>query len=132
MKTLKRTFFGLILGSLVGISLLGLKLAVMPNLAMAQGAIELTDSTITSSNSDVEATIGSLIQIALGFLGVISVVIILMGGFKWMVSSGNNDNINTTASNSIHHNTHTKTRTSNSTSTSTNMDISTSIITRSF
>ncbi len=93
MKTLKRTFFGLILGSLVGISLLGLKLAVMPNLAMAQGAIELTDSTITSSNSDVEATIGSLIQIALGFLGVISVVIILMGGFKWMVSSGNNDNI---------------------------------------
>jgi hypothetical protein len=93
MQTLKRTFFGLILGSLLGISLLGLKLIAMPNFAMAQSAVELTDSTISTGSSDVEATIGSLIQIALGFLGVISVVIILMGGFKWMVSGGNNDNV---------------------------------------
>lgn len=33
-------------------------------------------------------TISSIIRIALGFLGVIAVVIILLGGFKWMTSGG--------------------------------------------
>lgn len=39
------------------------------------------------------ATITSIIRIALGFLGIISVVIILLGGFKWMTSQGNDTKI---------------------------------------
>ena len=93
MHTLKRTLFGLILGALLGISLVGIKFAVFPQLAMAQDSISLSDSTSSLSSSELEVSIGNLIQIALGFLGVISVVIILMGGFKWMVASGNDDNI---------------------------------------
>lgn len=38
--------------------------------------------------ADLIDTISSIIRIALGFLGVIAVVIILLGGFKWMTSSG--------------------------------------------
>ncbi|MFA4845828.1 MAG: hypothetical protein WC654_04695 [Patescibacteria group bacterium] len=38
-------------------------------------------------------TISSIIRIALGFLGVIAVVIILLGGFKWMTAGGNDEKL---------------------------------------
>ncbi len=38
-------------------------------------------------------TISSIIRIALGFLGVMAVVIILLGGFKWMASGGNDEKV---------------------------------------
>jgi len=44
-----------------------------------------------SDNSDPRAIIGRIIDIALGFLGVIAVGIILLGGFKWMTAAGNED-----------------------------------------
>lgn len=43
--------------------------------------------------ADLVDTIAQIIRIALGFLGVIAVVIILLGGFKWMTSGGNNDKV---------------------------------------
>ena len=42
---------------------------------------------------DLNDTIGSLIRAALGFLGVIAVVIILFGGFKWMTAGGNEEKV---------------------------------------
>ncbi len=38
-------------------------------------------------------TIAQIIRIALGFLGVIAVVIILLGGFKWMTAGGNDEKV---------------------------------------
>lgn len=38
---------------------------------------------------DPREIIASVIRIVLGFLGIIAVVIIIMGGFKWMTSGGN-------------------------------------------
>lgn len=38
-------------------------------------------------------TIASIIRVILGFLGVVAVVIILIGGFKWMIAGGNNDKV---------------------------------------
>jgi len=35
----------------------------------------------------------NVIQIMLGLLGIIAVVIILIGGFKWMTASGNEDKV---------------------------------------
>lgn len=35
----------------------------------------------------------SIINIALGFLGILAVVIILIGGFKWMTAAGNEDKV---------------------------------------
>ena len=42
---------------------------------------------------DPRAIAASVIQIILGFLGIIAVVIILLGGFKWMTAGGNEDKV---------------------------------------
>lgn len=41
------------------------------------------------SSGDLTSTIAAIIRVALGFLGVVAVVVILFGGFKWMTSGGN-------------------------------------------
>lgn len=42
---------------------------------------------------DLPTTIASIIRVALGFLGIVAVVIILLGGFKWMTAGGNEDKV---------------------------------------
>jgi len=44
-------------------------------------------------NRDVRDIIGAVINILLGFLGIIAVVLILLGGFKWMTAAGNEDKV---------------------------------------
>jgi hypothetical protein len=44
-------------------------------------------------NAGLKETIGSIINIALGFLGIIAVVIVLIGGFKYMIAGGNEQNL---------------------------------------
>ncbi len=53
---------------------------------------DFSDST-GLGQSDLQTTIGNLIRVALGFLGVIAVCIILFGGFKWMVAGGNDEKV---------------------------------------
>lgn len=43
------------------------------------------------SSTDPRTVIGRIINMALGFLGVIAVGIVLMGGFKWMTAGGNEE-----------------------------------------
>ncbi len=45
------------------------------------------------SAGDLPTTIASLIRVVLGVLGIIAVVIILIGGFKWMTSGGNDEKV---------------------------------------
>jgi TRAP-type C4-dicarboxylate transport system permease small subunit len=84
------------------ISLAILALLVIPAVTFAQstnnnlfGTNEvntgLAGSLADSTTSDPRAIIGKIINIALGFLGVIAVGIILLGGFKWMTAAGNED-----------------------------------------
>ncbi|MFH0780295.1 MAG: hypothetical protein V1928_05625 [Parcubacteria group bacterium] len=42
---------------------------------------------------DIRQTIGQIINVALGFLGVIAVVVVLVGGFKYMVAGGNTEKV---------------------------------------
>lgn len=42
---------------------------------------------------DPRVIIASVIRVVLGFLGIIAVVIIILGGFKWMTAAGNEDKI---------------------------------------
>ncbi|MGE5425503.1 MAG: pilin [Bacillota bacterium] len=42
-------------------------------------------------NVDPRVTVAKLINTAMLFLGIIAVVIILLAGFKWMTSGGNED-----------------------------------------
>ncbi len=42
---------------------------------------------------ELTTTIAQIIRVVLGFLGVVAVFIILLGGFKWMTSGGTDDKV---------------------------------------
>lgn len=44
-------------------------------------------------NQDVRVTVASLISTMLSMLGMIALVIIIFGGFKWMVSGGDDEKV---------------------------------------
>ncbi len=77
---------------------LGLSLAfLVPAAAMAQvtdnnfGLDQLEDLNLGTNS--LQATIAIFINVVLGFLGIVAFIIILLGGFKWMTSGGDEDKI---------------------------------------
>lgn len=69
----------------------------LPMAALAQdpfgtAIIEPTLSD-TLGTQDPRVTVAKIINIALSLLGIISVVIILIGGFTWMIAGGNEENV---------------------------------------
>ncbi len=48
-------------------------------------------NSISLGQGDVRQTAAKIINVALGFLGIIAVVIVLLGGFKYMISGGNEE-----------------------------------------
>lgn len=56
------------------------------------GLNEFSDVDIGKSE-DLKATIARIINIALGFLGILAVVFILYGGFMWMTAAGNEEQV---------------------------------------
>lgn len=44
-------------------------------------------------NRDPRAIVASVVRIILGFLGIVAVIIILLGGFKWMTAGGNEEKV---------------------------------------
>jgi len=50
-------------------------------------------NTLGLGNRDPRAIAASVINIILGFLGIVAVIIILLGGFKWMTGGGNEDKV---------------------------------------
>ena len=69
-----------------------------PSLVMAQTP-EITPSDLGIQygaatglgSKDVRVTVASIIRTAMGLLGIVAVVIILIGGFKWMTAGGNDE-----------------------------------------
>lgn len=55
------------------------------------GAIQ---SEIKLGSGDVRTTAARIINVALGFLGIIAVIIVLVGGFKYMISGGHEEKTN--------------------------------------
>jgi uncharacterized membrane protein YidH (DUF202 family) len=45
------------------------------------------------TNQDLTVVVGRIVQLLLSFLGLIAVVIIIIGGFQWMTSGGNEERI---------------------------------------
>ena len=45
------------------------------------------------SDTDPRQTVAKIIKIALGFLGSIAVILVVIAGFKWMTAGGNEDKI---------------------------------------
>lgn len=50
-------------------------------------------ASIGLGSTDVRSTIASIIKVAMGLLGIVAVVIVLIGGFKWMTAGGNEDQV---------------------------------------
>ncbi|MFA6171314.1 MAG: TrbC/VirB2 family protein [Patescibacteria group bacterium] len=46
-------------------------------------------------NTNPKNLIVNVIQVALGFLGLIAVIIIIVGGFYWMTAGGNDEKVTT-------------------------------------
>lgn len=45
----------------------------------------------TFGTKDLKSTVGSIIKVALSFLGVVAIVIVLIGGFKYMTAGGSDE-----------------------------------------
>ena len=57
------------------------------------GLTEFMSGGSELGNQSIESTIAQIINVALSLLGVVAVVIILAGGFKWMTAGGNEDKV---------------------------------------
>lgn len=49
--------------------------------------------SIGLGTNDIRLTIASIIRVAMGLLGIVAVVIILIGGFTWMTAGGNDEKV---------------------------------------
>ena len=82
------------------ISLIVAPLIALPALAQTNDPNELFGINAVNNglngslaSGDPRAMVGRIINIVLSFLGVIAVVIILLGGFKWMTAAGNDEKV---------------------------------------
>lgn len=68
---------------------------VVPAIAMAAGPdLGLNYATsIGLGTQDVRTTVSNVIRAFMGLLGIVAVVIILLGGFKWMTAAGNEEKV---------------------------------------
>ncbi len=70
----------------------------IPAVALAQrevnyGFTNFNKATNLGTNAPVVQTVANVINIVLGFLGVLAIVLILIAGFRWMTSQGNEEQI---------------------------------------
>lgn len=79
------------------ITMVGLMgLILMPAVAMAQinwgnGYVENAETGL--EDTDPREIAANIIEVVLGFLGIIAVAVILIGGFKWMTAGGNEEKV---------------------------------------
>lgn len=87
----KNTFKKLAVGA-VSVSAVAL-----PMLALAAtGGVDLGLNYATAiglGTQDVRTTVSNVIKAFMGLLGIVAVVIILLGGFKWMTAGGNEEKV---------------------------------------
>lgn len=74
-----------------------LALILFPTIALAQINVYINElaEPLGLGTRDVRDTIASIINVALGLLGIIAVVIVIYAGFLWMTAGGNDDQIKT-------------------------------------
>ncbi len=64
-----------------------------PVLAQDILGINIIDREVVLSNDDPRTVSVKIINIVLSFLGLIALVVVLFGGFKWMTSGGNQEQV---------------------------------------
>jgi len=69
-----------------------LALVAMPVMAAIDPGLNEA-GTIGLGNAEPKGAIVNIIKVIMGFLGLIAVIVILIGGFKWMTAGGNEDKV---------------------------------------
>jgi len=66
----------------------------LPLVAQAQVTVNPTlGTTFGLGTADLEQTVINIVQWALGLLALVAVVMIIIGGFKWITAAGNEEKI---------------------------------------
>jgi len=65
----------------------------LPALAEVDTGIDIVGDATGLGKKDLRETVGSIIQVALGFLGVVAVVVVLIGGFQYMTAGGSDEKV---------------------------------------
>jgi len=68
-------------------------LPLLASAATIEPGINMLATPLGMGTKDVRVTIATIINVAMGLLGIVAVLIILMGGFKYMTAMGNEDAI---------------------------------------
>ncbi len=79
----------------VAVGAVTLSAALLPFVVSAAG-VDLGMNYATAiglGTQDVRSTVSGIIRAFMGLLGIVAVVIILLGGFKWMTAAGNEEKV---------------------------------------
>ncbi|MBI1961231.1 MAG: hypothetical protein HYS45_00845 [Parcubacteria group bacterium] len=89
LKTLYSKAASLLIVGMMAIAL------VVPAAVGAQDPFGLgdADNINVGTSTNLKQDIADIVNILLGFLGILAVVIILYAGFKWMTASGNEEQV---------------------------------------
>lgn len=100
MKLSAKTFRQI--GIVMGLTILALILvnALGVNLALAQGAIDADRDqpgiirSLSGGTGDFRGIVLTIVNFFLGFLGLLALVMVIYGGFLYVSSAGNEENVN--------------------------------------
>ncbi len=68
-------------------------LAIFSLTAMPALAIQISNYNPGLGTKDIRESVMNIINVMLGFVGILAIVIILWGGFRWLTSGGNEEKI---------------------------------------
>lgn len=80
----------------IAVSTASVAAIALPAIAFAQGGVDLGLNYATAiglGTQDVRTTVSNVIRAFMGLLGIVAVIIILLGGFKWMTAAGNEEKV---------------------------------------
>ncbi len=68
--------------------------AGLTHVALAQGSFaDLGKEAGYDTNKTIYQSVGSIIKVALSVVGLIAIVLVIYGGFKWMTSGGSEEKV---------------------------------------
>jgi len=79
--------------NIIAFTILSLVFVPMAGALALEVGITEVEEEIELGKRDIRATVASIINVAMGLLGIIAVGIILIGGFQWMTAGGNEENV---------------------------------------
>ena len=65
----------------------------LPAAAELDLGVDVVGDATELGKKDLRETVGAIIKVALGFLGVVAVVVVLIGGFQYMTAGGSEEKV---------------------------------------